>query len=129
MTLSRGLVIWFTAPMLLAGNSVFAKASLGIFGDWGAFSEPEQERCYAIAQALPDARQREWKPYLTVTTWPRRRINGQLHWQLARTPATKLRSRRASAAGLGVAELRRHAIHSRDGASQLQGLNPASAGV
>lgn len=73
--------------LALAGSvAAAARTSLGIFGDWGAFHDPERGRCYAIATALPDPRQRERQPYMTVATWPRSGIHGQLYWQLSRAP-------------------------------------------
>lgn len=76
------------AVMALLGVPGLAKSSLGIFGEWGAFAEPQKSLCYAITQAQPDPRVRERSPYLTVSTWPNRRINGQLYFRLARTPAS-----------------------------------------
>ena len=67
-------------------GSLAARESLGVFGGWGAFSDPAAGRCYAIAQAEPDARVRERQPYMTVGTWPRTGIRGELYWQLSRHP-------------------------------------------
>lgn len=74
------------AALVLTGSGVSARSSLGIFGDWGAFSDPGQGRCYAIAQAQPDPRQRERQPYMTVATWPKAGVRGEFYWQLARAP-------------------------------------------
>ncbi|WP_284125819.1 invasion associated locus B family protein [Parerythrobacter aestuarii] len=61
-----------------------AKDSLGIFGDWGAFRDPAAPRCYAIAKAAPSRMQRDYDPYASVGTWPRRKIRGQVHFRLSR---------------------------------------------
>lgn len=75
------------ALALFAADILAARTSLGIFGDWGAFSDARQGRCYAIATALPDPRQRERQPFMTVGTWPRSGVHGQLYWRLSRVPA------------------------------------------
>ena len=61
-----------------------AKDSLGVFGEWGAFRDPQVPRCYAIA-AAPNPR--SGQPYASVGTWPRRDVRGQLHVRLSRAVA------------------------------------------
>lgn len=61
-----------------------AKDSLGIFGDWGAFRDPQAPRCYAIAKPAPSRLQRDYEPFASVGTWPRRNIRGQVHFRLSR---------------------------------------------
>lgn len=70
----------------LSGAALSARTSLGVFGDWGAFRDPAQGRCYAIATAQPDPRRTDRQGYMTVGIWPRARVQGQLYWRLARTP-------------------------------------------
>ncbi len=62
-----------------------AKDSLGVFGDWGAFRDPQVPRCYAIAAAenAPTG-----QPYASVGTWPRRNVRGQVHVRLSRNVAS-----------------------------------------
>lgn len=86
MRRSEVLAVCLGGALALAGSAAAARTSLGIFGDWGAFRDAERGRCYAIATALPDPRQRERQPYITVGTWPRSGIHGQLYWQLSRAP-------------------------------------------
>jgi hypothetical protein len=63
-----------------------AKDALGVFGQWGAFRDPAVPRCYAIAAAEDNARdsKRETAPSVSVGTWPRRGIRGQVHVRLSR---------------------------------------------
>ena len=74
------------AALMLGAGSLSAKDSLGVFGGWGAFSDAREERCYAIAKAEPDPRQRERQPFMTVGTWRKAGARGEVYWQLARTP-------------------------------------------
>lgn len=70
--------------LLALASPLAAKDSLGVFGDWGAFRDPEVPRCYAISAAR-EARTGE--PYASVGTWPRREVRGQLHFRLSRNAA------------------------------------------
>ena len=69
---------------LLAASPLAAKDSLGVFGDWGAFRDPATPRCYAIAVAEESRAARDYQPYASVGTWPRRDIRGQFHVRLSR---------------------------------------------
>ena len=74
--------------LVLAASPLAAKDSLGVFGQWGAFRDPQVPRCYAIAAAEPNSRvTREHEPFVSVGTWPRRDVRGQLHIRLSRTLA------------------------------------------
>ncbi len=72
--------------VLLVGLStpLSAKDSLGVFGDWGAFSDPEVPRCYAIAAAGENRSSRETDPFASIGTWPGRQVRGQVHFRLSR---------------------------------------------
>lgn len=70
--------------LILVPSAVFAKDSLGTFGDWGAFRDPDTPRCYAIAMAAPSSLQRDYQPYASVGTWPGRNVRGQVHFRLSR---------------------------------------------
>ena len=61
-----------------------ARESLGLYGSWGAFRDPMAPRCYAIAMAEADSRQRDYQPFAAVGTWPRRAVRGQVHFRLSR---------------------------------------------
>ena len=67
----------FAAPLA-------AKDSLGVFGEWGAFRDPETPRCYAIAKPDRPSRRSEYQPFATVGTWPSQQVRGQVHIRLSR---------------------------------------------
>lgn len=73
-------------PAALLAAPVLAKDSLGLFGQWGAFRDPQVPRCYAIASAEKPAEgeRRLHVPYASIGTWPRRQVRGQLHLRLSR---------------------------------------------
>lgn len=73
--------------LLVAGTPAAARESLGMFGTWGAFSDPQGPsgpRCYAIAMAAPSTLRRDYQPYATVAIWPRHNVRGQVHFRLSR---------------------------------------------
>ena len=77
------------ASIALLGLAVFAgqamaRDSLGVFGGWGAFADPDKGRCYAIAKAIPSRLQRDYEPYATVGTWPGRKVRNQVHFRMSR---------------------------------------------
>ena len=77
------------AAALLAAPPVAAKDSLGMFESWGAFRDPAQPRCYAIAMARPSTSRRDYDPYASIGTWPRRQVRNQLHFRLSRKLAAQ----------------------------------------
>lgn len=70
---------------MIAASPISARDSLGIFGSWGAFRDPQTPRCYAIAMAQPGSAARQHTPFASVGTWPRRRVRNQLSFRLSRT--------------------------------------------
>lgn len=66
-----------------------ARDSLGMYGEWGAFRDPQVPRCYAIAKAQPSSSARDYQPYASVGSWPRRAIRGQVHLRLSRALAER----------------------------------------
>jgi hypothetical protein len=68
-----------------------ARDSLGLYGDWGAFRDPATPRCYAIAKALPSTLKRDYQPYASVGTWPRRSVRNQVHFRMSRKMAAQPR--------------------------------------
>jgi len=78
----RGL----TFCLLAAGLAMplAAKDSLGVFSDWGAFRDPSVPRCYAIAMPQANKAAREYQPFASIGTWPKRNLRNQLHLRLSR---------------------------------------------
>ncbi|MFM6950065.1 MAG: hypothetical protein ACKOW1_03465 [Novosphingobium sp.] len=77
------------AILLLAvvAAPALARDSLGMFGQWGSFSDPQAPggpRCYAIAMASPSSLKRDYQPFATIGTWPRQQVRGQVHFRLSR---------------------------------------------
>ena len=70
----------FLALALLAAPAS-ARDSLGVFGEWGAFRDPEVPRCYAIAVAEADGS----RAYASIGNWPQLQVRGQAHFRLSRT--------------------------------------------
>jgi hypothetical protein len=82
--------------LVLLAAPLAAKDSLGVFGQWGAFRDPQVPRCYAIAAAdtetrASDRNAREHAPFASVGTWPKRGVRGQLHVRLSRNLAASPR--------------------------------------
>ncbi|GAB5349397.1 invasion associated locus B family protein [Alteriqipengyuania sp. 357] len=84
--MKRGIVV--LAALATLASPALARSSLGIFDDWGAFRDPRLPRCYAIAKGERSRGAREFDPYATVGTWPRRKIRNQIHLRLSRRLAT-----------------------------------------
>ncbi|OCC23217.1 hypothetical protein MB02_12710 [Croceicoccus estronivorus] len=81
------LPLTLTAAALAASmiaSPLAAKDSLGVFDGWGAFHDASVPRCYAIAMARPSTLRRDYEPYASVGTWPKRQIRNQLHFRLSR---------------------------------------------
>lgn len=70
--------------LMLSAAPALARDSLGMFENWGAFRDPGVPRCYAIAMASPSGQRREFQPYASVGTWPKRGVRNQLHVHLSR---------------------------------------------
>ncbi len=65
-----------------------ARENIGIYGNWGAFRDPMVPRCYAVAKALPSTMRRDYQPYATVGTWPKRKLRNQIHFRMSRKLAS-----------------------------------------
>ena len=76
---------WLLAlTALLLAVPASARDSLGMFGEWGAFRDPQVPRCYALAKAVPSTLQRDYQPYADVAWWPRQGVRGQVHFRHSR---------------------------------------------
>ena len=71
--------------LIMPATAASARDSLGVFGEWGAFRDPETPRCYAIAKAAPSRLQRDHDPFASIGTWPTRKVRGQIHFRVSRT--------------------------------------------
>ena len=74
----------FLVALTLFASPALARDSLGMFEGWGAFRDPAEARCYAIAKADPSTLKRTYQPYVDVATWPRKGVRGQVHFRLSR---------------------------------------------
>lgn len=79
--------------ILLGAAPLSAKDSLGVFGQWGAFRDGEVPRCYAIAAGEDTRARREHVPFVSIGSWPRRQLRGQVYLRLSRTLAPQPRLR------------------------------------
>lgn len=81
-------IAWCCAALIglgvIGATPVRARDSLGLYASWGAFRDPATPRCYAIAMAEPNARRRDYQPYASIGTWPRRGVRNQVHVRLSR---------------------------------------------
>lgn len=77
---SRALAL----SLVVLASPLAAKDSLGVFAGWGAFRDPSVPRCYAIAAPEPTRAARDYAPFASVGTWPKRRVRGQVHFRLSR---------------------------------------------
>jgi hypothetical protein len=82
----RALGSCLAAALLAAGaaSPAMARENIGIYGMWGAFRDPTVPRCYAIAKALPSTMRRDYQPYATIGTWPKRALRNQVHFRISR---------------------------------------------
>jgi hypothetical protein len=76
--------MYLALALLVVAAPLAAKDSLGVFGDWGAFRDLTVPRCYAIAMAAESRRSRDYQPFATIGTWPRRGVRSQIHFRLSR---------------------------------------------
>lgn len=95
--LAKAVEIGFARPMrraaaimalsfwlLFAAMPADARDSLGVFERWGAFRDSRVPRCYAIAEPRRAAEDGRWRPFASVSYWPRSGVRGQLHIRLSR---------------------------------------------
>lgn len=89
------------APLLLLAISspLWARESLGVFGDWGAFRDADVPRCYAIAEAVASTSRRDFQPFASIGTWPASNIRAQVHFRMSRELAENPRVRLAIGGG------------------------------
>ena len=86
-----GMALCGTIALLGIAVPAFARDSLGLYQTWGAFRDAAVPRCYAIAMAEPSTKQRDYQPFVSVGTWPRRALRNQVHFRLSRKLAANAR--------------------------------------
>lgn len=125
----RGLAGLLLIVALCMPTMAHARDSLGVFGNWGAFRDPDAPRCYAIAR--PDRQRRgDWEPFASVGNWPERDRRGQVHFRLRRamqensTPVLTIGSRRFELVGRGPDAW---AANSRDDAAIVAAMRNGSS--
>lgn len=74
----RRIAALLAATALLIAPAV-ARDSLGVFGGWAAFRDPDVPRCYAIATPRGG---RDGNAFFTISYWPDARVRGQVHVRL-----------------------------------------------
>lgn len=77
--------LWAATFLALAPGAAIARDSLGVFENWGAFRDPNPNRCYAIAE--PEDGQSsngQWRAFATIAHWPARKVRSQVHFRLSR---------------------------------------------
>ena len=72
------------AAMVALATPALARDSLGVFDGWAAFRDPRVPRCYAVAMAEPSQMRRDFQPYASVGTWPKRQVRNQAYFRLSR---------------------------------------------
>ncbi len=77
------------AALFAVSAPAVSRDSLGVFSDWGAFRDPKIPRCYAIAKPAPSRLERDFEPYASIGTWPKRQVRNQLHIRLSRKTASE----------------------------------------
>jgi hypothetical protein len=77
-----------TAALAAIAAPAAARDTIGVWGGWGAFSDPSPRRCFAIAQPV-DRDHRAG--FASIADWPGQNIRGQLHVRLSRGRASNAR--------------------------------------
>lgn len=77
----RALVILLCAAL---PSAAAAREAIAVFADWGAFRDTGPARCFAIAEPPPGTTAQGRGAYVTVASWPDRRIRAQLAVRLSR---------------------------------------------
>ncbi len=80
----RHLVTMGALFAAMIASPIHARDNLGVYSGWAAFRDPAVPRCYAIAGARPSTQARDYDPYTTIATWPKRKVRNQFHLRLSR---------------------------------------------
>lgn len=80
--MSRGRFALGAALIMLtaAATPAAARETIGVYKAWASFRDQRPDRCYAIAAPIVAG----GGAFASVSSWPRRRVAGQLHFRLYR---------------------------------------------
>ena len=70
--------------LIIAVPAAAERSPLGVFGEWGSFTEDNPRRCFAIAEPHRSPKARGWRPFASIAFWPARGVRNQLHFRLSR---------------------------------------------
>lgn len=60
------------------------RKTLGVYGNWAAFRDDDEPRCYAIAKPFSTHGTPQFKSYASIGYWPNSRIFGQFYVRLSK---------------------------------------------
>jgi hypothetical protein len=79
--------------LLSAPMAVEARDVLGVYERWGAFRDPAQGRCFAMAQPLAGGWEKSpWRPFASIGYWPKQKVRGQFNLRLSHQLAPQTRA-------------------------------------
>lgn len=81
--------VWLAVALAASlAAPAMARDVLGIFGQWGAFRDTKEGRCFAISRSSGLGADKRWQPFAAIGYWPRRGVRGQVNIRLSRELAT-----------------------------------------
>ncbi|MCW2414617.1 MULTISPECIES: hypothetical protein [unclassified Sphingobium] len=80
----RALALLLIGAALAAAGNARARDVLGVFEGWGAFRDPNAQRCFAMAQPMAGGWEASpWRPFAAIGYWPRAGLRGQVNIRLS----------------------------------------------
>ena len=70
--------------LLALAAPLAARDSLGIYGQWGAFRDDQEPRCYAVAMPTRSSGESAFAAFAAISNWPNKRVRGQVHIRTSR---------------------------------------------
>ncbi|WP_137679520.1 invasion associated locus B family protein [Aurantiacibacter suaedae] len=70
--------------LLALATPLAARDSLGIYGQWGAFRDDQEPRCYAVAVPTRTSGESDFAAFAAVSNWPSKRVRSQIHFRTSR---------------------------------------------
>lgn len=68
----------------VAGTAAGARETVGVYGGWGSFRDDAPARCYAVAGPADLPRSVSSPTFVSIASWPTRRVVNQVHVRLGR---------------------------------------------